>query len=187
MGILSEAYCSLLSVLYRLLRYVKGVALVLPTTTRKRNMERSWRLPHSLIKTHHFVVSFFVNENIIVVFRLVCGLAPLTTLHGVIGYGQSCFETLAVFLFTSSFIIRFEYCNYFRPKEPFGLHWDQRRSDMIMCACIPMTFQLFTPQLAGEAHQLGCPKILDQVRIYIIYKLCLYAPQCLSTCCVGNT
>ena len=34
------------------------------------------------------------------VFCLVYGLAPLTTLHGVIGYGQSCFETLTVFLFT---------------------------------------------------------------------------------------
>ena len=29
---------------------------------------------------------------------------------------------------------------------------------------------LFTPQLAGEARQLGCPKIvLDHVRVYYIY------------------
>ena len=53
-------------------------------------------------------------------------------------------------------------------------------------------FAIFTPQLAGKAHQLGCPKIvLDHVRVYIyiyiyIY-ICLCTPQCLSTHCIGNT
>ena len=49
---------------------------------------------------------------------------------------------------------------------------------------------VFTPQLAGEARQLGCPKIvLDHVRVYIyiyIY-ICMYPPQCLSTRCIGGT
>ena len=51
----------------------------------------------------------------------------------------------------------------------------------------------FTPQLVGKARQLGCPKIvLDHVRVYIyifinIYYICLCAPQCLSTHCIGNT
>ena len=31
-------------------------------------------------------------------------------------------------------------------------------------------FNLFTPQLAGKAHQLGCPKIvLDHVRVLYLY------------------
>ena len=50
---------------------------------------------------------------------------------------------------------------------------------------------IFTPQLAGEARQLGCPKIvLDHVRVYIyifFFNICLCAPQCLSTRCIGNT
>ena len=45
---------------------------------------------------------------------------------------------------------------------------------------------VFTPQLAGEAHQLGCPKIiLDHVHVYIY--ICMYAPKCLSTRCIGGT
>ena len=52
--------------------------------------------------------------------------------------------------------------------------------------------KFFTPQLAGEARQLGCPKIvLDHVHVYIYIYLfiyiCLCAPQCLSTRCIGNT
>ena len=31
---------------------------------------------------------------------------------------------------------------------------------------------LFIPQLAGKARQLGCPKIVLDVRVYI----CMYAP-----------
>ena len=55
---------------------------------------------------------------------------------------------------------------------------------------------LFTPQLAGEARQLGCPKIvLDHVCVcvcvcvcvYIYIYICMYAPQCLSTRCIGGT
>ena len=49
---------------------------------------------------------------------------------------------------------------------------------------------VFTPQLAGEARQLGCPKIvLDHVRVcvYIYIYICMYAPQCLSTRCIGGT
>ena len=50
---------------------------------------------------------------------------------------------------------------------------------------------IFTPQLAGEARQLGCPKIvLDHVcvlYIFIYIYICLCAPQCLSTRCIGNT
>ena len=48
---------------------------------------------------------------------------------------------------------------------------------------------IFTPQLAGEAHQLGCPKIaLDHVCVYIhVYIICMYALQCLSTRCIGGT
>ena len=51
---------------------------------------------------------------------------------------------------------------------------------------------IFTPQLAGKARQLGCPKIvLDHMHVYIyiyiyIY-ICMYAPQCLSTRCIGGT
>ena len=45
---------------------------------------------------------------------------------------------------------------------------------------------VFTPQLVGEARQLGCPKIvLDHVHVYIY--ICMYAPQCLSTRCIGGT
>ena len=55
------------------------------------------------------------------------------------------------------------------------------------CPCIVLQYRalaVFTPQLAGEAYQLGCPKIvLDHV--HVIKKLC--APQCLSACCIGNT
>ena len=43
---------------------------------------------------------------------------------------------------------------------------------------------IITPQLVGEARQLGCPKIvLVHVHVYI----CMYAPQCLSTRCIGGT
>ena len=68
-------------------------------------------------------------------------------------------------------------------------------SDNLQCEQMDMVLAadlVFTPQLAGEARQLGCPKIvLDHVRvcIYIIYILyiCMYAPQCLSTRCIGGT
>ena len=69
---------------------------------------------------------------------------------------------------------------------------------------------VFTPQLAGEARQLECPKIvLDHVCVCVcvcvrvcvcvcvylyyvcvcvcVFILCLCAPQCLSTRCIGNT
>ena len=53
---------------------------------------------------------------------------------------------------------------------------------------------IFTPQLAGKARQLGCPKIvLDHVRVcvcvcvYIYIYVCMYAPPCLSTGCIGDT
>ena len=52
---------------------------------------------------------------------------------------------------------------------------------------VPDAACIFTPQLAGEARQLGCPKIvLDHMRVLYIYiYICLCAPQCLSTHCIG--
>ena len=37
------------------------------------------------------------------------------------------------------------------------------------------TVDIFTPQLVGEARQLGCPKIvLDHMRVYIYIYVCTH-------------
>ena len=43
----------------------------------------------------------------------------------------------------------------------------------------------FTSQLAGEAHQLGVLRLFWIM--WVFYIICLYAPQCLSTHCIGGT
>ena len=71
-----------------------------------------------------------------------------------------------------------------------GLDWTGLDHDVIWRPGFQeVPFYFFTPQLAGKARQLGCPKIvLDHVRVLYIYiYICLCAPQCLSTRCIGNT
>ena len=62
-------------------------------------------------------------------------------------------------------------------------HW------LVICSkhIINKNVVVFTPQLVGEARQLGCPKIVLGHMHYIYIYICMYAPQCLSTRCIGGT